>query len=490
MTIDFENKSINDPVHGSIKLSKLEHKLINTSTFLRLARLSQHGLVNLVFPGATHSRFSHSLGAMHVVSLMIDAINRYSCSKSGNSIIDDQEKQLLRVCALLHDIGHYPLSHVSEFPIYRYAIDSQEESTSEDFIEDKSTDQELPLNIMAKVSKFEDVSHERLGGYIIQNREEIIELLHEFSIDPVEVSKIVKGELDQPHYRVQLIGSTIDADRLDFLLRDSLYSGVCYGHIDLNFLISNIVFDDNAKRIAIDKKAINALEHFVISRYYMYNNITYHKTVVGMELIAKHVYFKMGKHGHIEIDYEDIKQKAINQPNWFCEYDDIYFWSKVRGWEPDTKYDKMARYCLLNRIPPILVHEERETLKFEETDVDSKYSFLSESLLTNSIKFESLLTSHSLSRDAFALLQNSIKFESHSPFSNHNTRTDDQDVRKLAKVLHENEIKNLIDVQNSAIHYLSQFKFYIKRLFYFDYQGKFLDRNTIKDLFRDNVMND
>ena len=111
--IDFEAKTICDNVYGSVGVSLLEQRLINTRTFQRLKKIKQLGLASHVFPDTEHSRFAHSIGAMHVMSQMIDRLRGQDCpTLCGED--SDRVKQKLRIAALLHDIGHYPLSHIGE----------------------------------------------------------------------------------------------------------------------------------------------------------------------------------------------------------------------------------------------------------------------------------------------------------------------------------------------------------------------------------------
>ncbi|MCK9151657.1 HD domain-containing protein [Methanobacterium alcaliphilum] len=213
-------KSIRDSVHGNLQLNELEVELIDTPQLQRLRRIKQLGFTNLVYPGANHSRFEHSIGTMYLASRLADHLK-----------LDDDKKRMLRVCALLHDAGHGPFSHVSE-PVL-------------------------------------DDSHEVLTSNIIKNSSLSDIISSEFDIG--QVIDIINGK----GILGQAISAELDVDRMDYLLRDSHYTGVAYGIIDVERLIYNTKLEN---QLVLDKKGVQAAESTLLARYFMYPSVYQHHT--------------------------------------------------------------------------------------------------------------------------------------------------------------------------------------------------------------------
>lgn len=213
-------KFIRDSIHGNLQIDDFEVKLIDTPPFQRLRRIRQLGFTNLIYPGANHTRFEHSIGTMHLASQLAEQLG-----------LDKHEKGILRVSALLHDLGHGPFSHVSETVI--------------------------------------PDSHEELTIKVI--RESVISdiLMEEFDLEEIEAT--LKGE----SVLGQAISGEIDVDRMDYLLRDSHYTGVAYGIIDVERLIQNIKIEDD---LILDKKGVPAAESTLLARYFMYPSVYQHHT--------------------------------------------------------------------------------------------------------------------------------------------------------------------------------------------------------------------
>jgi len=213
-------KNIRDSVHGNLYLDEFEVKLVDTPQIQRLRRVKQLGFTNLVYPGANHSRFEHSIGTMHIASKIADSVG-----------LDEHTKKMIRSCALLHDVGHGPFSHVSEGVL--------------------------------------DTSHEHLTSKVIKESE-ISDILSE-KFDPQEVIDIIHGKGLLGH----IISSELDADRMDYLLRDSYYTGVAYGTIDVERLISSMKLEEN---LIIGSKGVQVAESALIARYQMYPSVYQHHT--------------------------------------------------------------------------------------------------------------------------------------------------------------------------------------------------------------------
>jgi HD superfamily phosphohydrolase len=213
-------KFIRDSVHGNLKLEEFEVRLTDTPEIQRLRRIKQLGFTYLVYPGANHSRFEHSIGTMYLASRL-----------AKNLQLDEDTETLIRSCAIIHDAGHGPFSHVSE----RVLDSSHEELTSK----------------LIKESQLGDILSEK------------------FSLKKILRIISGKGSLGQ------IISGELDVDRMDYLLRDSYYTGVAYGVIDVERLIYNMQIDDG---LVLRSKGVQAAESMLLARYFMYPSVYQHHT--------------------------------------------------------------------------------------------------------------------------------------------------------------------------------------------------------------------
>jgi HD superfamily phosphohydrolase len=281
---------VQDPVHGRIWLTELEIELINTPEFQRLRRIGQLSPADLVFPGATHNRFAHSLGATHVMGWILRQQNMQDYFKESDRT---NFIPLLRVAALLHDIGHLPFSHVGE-TAWSIAGSGNFGSYAEE--------DGISVFDVAAEERARSPYHEKLSVALIRS-ERISEIINrhlpgeEFDgSDATEaVARIVNG--DEPNLVMRsLLSSDLDCDRLDYLLRDSLAAGLVYGHVDLSYLIGNLVvcrrkkpedadpdYDDAVLAID-DRHGLLAGEHYLLARYYHYAQFISHKTITSAEV--------------------------------------------------------------------------------------------------------------------------------------------------------------------------------------------------------------
>lgn len=226
-------KIINDPVHGIITIpNALVYDIIQHGYFQRLRKISQTGLTELVYPGAKHSRFNHALGCMHLMQNAIKVL------KEKGVDINDDEEQAVYVAILLHDLGHGPFSHSLEYSII-----------------DGSHHEELSLQMMEKINE-------------------------EFNGELTLAIKIFKGEYHKK-FLSQLVSSQVDVDRLDYLKRDSFFTGVVEGSINPERIIS--MMDVLENDLVIDAKGISSVEKFLMARLFMYNNVYLHKTSFSAE---------------------------------------------------------------------------------------------------------------------------------------------------------------------------------------------------------------
>lgn len=294
--------SIADAIHSSITLSTDEAAIIDHPYVQRLRFIRQLGFVSFVYPCATHDRFSHALGALHVSSLFADQLLMNEEYSVLARILSTEEKKFLqriiRMSGLLHDIGHAPFSHTAEsvMPLVsNLAI----------------PDAWLRHPIANRSARHEDYSVLLIAGMseeshavITKDEAEIISSLihHKYIRIPDSWHTHFSPAINSPslHAVVKtIISSDIDADRMDYLLRDAHFAGVTYGHFDLPWLISNLgtVMLGDTYSISVSESGIQALEHYLLARANMYAQVYMHKTVKCFD------YYFHKAIGEKEIDY-------------------------------------------------------------------------------------------------------------------------------------------------------------------------------------------
>lgn len=329
-------KRISDPVHGTIGLSPVEVDLINTPAFQRLRNVKQLGLAHYVFPGADYSRFAHSVGVCHVTGKILNALNQAVARP-----LKEKEVEKYRIAALLHDVGHYPFSHATEVAISNHY--------SEFLLRSKTASKKDSRAILPRHFK-----HERVSKEILLKDSHIRAALTRHDVEPEEVSSIFLRE--NPSQFAKLISSDLDADRIDYLLRTAHHTGLPYGSVDIDYILSQICLDHRG-RICVSSKALRAADHFLLCRYFDYQQVTYHKSVVGFELILKDVITSLLKNGVIDCSAPTVSHQ-IKSGEW-STFDDVLMLSEIRNFSAKTKskIDQEKALSILNRFPPKLLAE-------------------------------------------------------------------------------------------------------------------------------------
>jgi HD domain protein len=312
-------KIINDPVHGFIKIPyEIIFDIMEHRCFQRLRRISQTGLLSLIFPGATHTRFHHAIGTMH---LMFNALE--ILKQKGVKISTEEEKGAM-LAVLLHDVGHGPFSHALE-------------------------------NIL-----MDNWHHEKLSLLLME------QLNEEFSGELTVAIQMFQGKYHRKFFN-QLISSQLDVDRLDYLKRDSFYTGVSEGNINTQRILSTLnVLDDE---LVLDEKGIYSIEHYLVARMFMYWQVYYHKAAVLAEnllikimnraktLVSQNVkveasenlkYF-LYRESSIEATEEDIAR--------FMELDDTDVLQAIKSWKNHNDF-VLSYLCktVINRKFPKIIY--------------------------------------------------------------------------------------------------------------------------------------
>ena len=317
-----KRKILNDPVHGFIKLpSEFIYDLVEDPWFQRLRFIKQLGLTDMVYPGATHSRFLHSLGALFLMSQALGTL------RTKGVDISDEEYEAALIAILCHDLGHGPFSHSLEF------------------------------NISGKIGH-EDIS------LVIMN---ILNEKYKGKLDTA--IKIFSGEYHRMFFN-DLVSSQIDMDRLDYLLRDSFYTGVIEGSVGSDRIIS--MLNISGGRLVVEDKGIYSIEKFLIARRFMYWQVYMHKTVLAADQMLKKIISRAryliacGEEvcSTSPVDYflrTKIKRKELEGgrdnefAGMFFKLDDNELISSVRQWSEnkDKILSDLAASFLFRRLPSI-----------------------------------------------------------------------------------------------------------------------------------------
>ena len=285
---------IRDPVHGTIFLSDQETQVIDTPEFQRLRAIKQLGFAEFSFPGATHNRYLHSIGVCHLAGQAFDHI--FKNYPFSSKIKKDAYRKIVRLGALLHDVGHGPLSHTTEevMPLlsdlkidaYKYRRHQVQQmglnepvgvrANHEDYTIKFITDSELTKQISTSYSEFSPL---HLASLI----DKTLHYDENFFID--------EGVNFLPLFS-QIVSSELDADRMDYLERDSYFCGTNYGKVDLFWLISNFTFHIQNDRafLGLNRRALYTFDDFLISRHHMHLMVYFHhKSIIYEEMLNNYL---------------------------------------------------------------------------------------------------------------------------------------------------------------------------------------------------------
>ncbi len=334
-------KIINDPVYGFLRFPEQEViQIINHPWFQRLRNIKQMGLAHLVYPGAMHSRLHHSLGACHLMGKALDEL------KAKGIEISNDEYVAARIAILLHDIGHTAFSHSLE-------------------------------NLIAPNTSHETISH------IIMRK-----LDKEFNGMLSQAIQIFDSSF-QKKYLHQLVSSQLDVDRMDYLNRDSFYTGVSEGVIGYDRILQMLTVQNN--ELMVEEKGVHSVEKFIIARRLMYWQVYLHKTVLGTEQLLINI-FKRAKElaqdkielfttpalRHFLYRKEELKTADFEENDEhlkrFCELDDSDVYTCIKVWQEhkDDVLSTLSKMLVLRKLYKVLLSsqslasilkEKRETIQ-------------------------------------------------------------------------------------------------------------------------------
>lgn len=322
-----KRKIINDPVHGFIKLhSELIYEIIQHPFFQRLRRIRQLGLSEFIYPGAIHTRFHHALGAMHLMSLALNTLRNKGVD------ISDQEYEATLIAILLHDIGHGPMSHALEKIILK------------------------------------EIRHEKLSHLLMEELNRDFNGAIDLAIE-IFINKYARKFFNQ------LVSSQLDMDRLDYLQRDSFFTGVTEGKIGSDRIIKMLRVHDD--QLVVEEKGIYSIENFLTARRLMYWQVYLHKTNLSTEqmlvqLIKRAKYLVRSGEEQLlnpnlrmlfkeDIELEDFRKKR-KYLYAFAALDDYDVWSSIKSWatQKDKVLSILSRRLLERKLFKVLVTKDKE----------------------------------------------------------------------------------------------------------------------------------
>ncbi|MCF0226043.1 MAG: HD domain-containing protein [Methanobrevibacter sp.] len=319
-----KNKFIRDSVYGDINFNKFEISIMDQPQFQRLRRIKQLGFISLIFPGANHTRFEHSIGTMYLASRLSNELE-----------LEEDDVGLVKTAALLHDLGHGPFSHVSEGVL--------------------------------------SFPHEELTKHVIKNTS-IRDVLEE----KYEINKIIEIINGEGQFG-PIVSGELDVDRMDYLLRDSHNTGVAYGVIDYERLISNFNLD---KTLTLDLKGVQAAEGALVSRYFMYPSVYQHHTTRIVNSMFRRILKRL-------INENEIKEKEIYK---YDDADMISFCRNSDGLVKDImerldnrNFFKRAHVIRLENFknPEEIYKITQEQLRKAEEEIAEYYNFDKDYVILN-----------------------------------------------------------------------------------------------------------
>jgi uncharacterized protein len=363
---------VRDPVHGSIHILDEIVPILRADFFQRLRNIKQLGFSEYIFPGATHTRFLHSIGVMNVGERIFNKL-----FPESNHLSDFKRlRETFKLACLLHDIGHAPLSHTTEIVmpnLFKLNIPNQFLS-AQDQVQDRR-------------ATHEDYTIKAIGDSSLANSFKEVE--QKYGVERKYIADLIRGSTDDAQYFTieginyfpllsQLVSSELDCDRMDYLLRDSYFCGVSYGNFDLDWMIDNleVCIDDKTASLGITERAVVTFDDFLLSRYHMFVMVYFHYQAVCLEQLL-HRYFAHSP-GEYEIPAnieEYIKHDDHHLMKVLRNSQSPYAQSIVKNDIPTKIYESFNEHQLgqLNIIQAWLDKEGLEYIRCSSTGRLSKY---------------------------------------------------------------------------------------------------------------------
>ena len=306
---------IRDPIHGAIEITADERVLLDSPQYQRLRNVKQLGFADLAFPGATHTRYAHGLGAMAVATKVFDVLS----PRLGLDPDDrDRFRQTLRLAVLFHDLGHAPLSHATEQMMPGLAELRVPEWVRDGPADRRAGHEDYTLKLVLDSGLAAEIRR-RFGARGIEP-EHVAALI--CGRPPPGADPFRSGGRDLLPILRQVVSGELDADRMDYLQRDSFFTGVNYGKFDSDWIIQNLTAVEREGRVhlALQRRAVFAFEDFLLSRYHMFLSVYFHYTSVGYEMLLQRYCQTSGGEYTLPAD-----------PDEFLAHDDVALLSALRA---------------------------------------------------------------------------------------------------------------------------------------------------------------
>lgn len=448
-----DKKVIFDNIHGYITLNRVENRILETLYYQRLRWIRQLGFSFYIFPGATHTRHAHALGVSHIMDRVLRGIGLATTEERlFNPKAQDETTRFhrtMRLAAMLHDIGTFPFSHSVEMGYINHC----------------------KKQARVKKPKYK-ANHETLGRHLIQNTDfegGITKILKEEGIDPVQLSDIISGE-SKNTLANQLMHADVDADRMDYLIRDAKHTGVNIGLFDLDFLIRNLRMftdGDGKQLLCIHEDGLNVVDSFLVSRYFWYSQIIHEGTGYKFDLLAAKICEYFLENGLI-YSFDELMDNLAPDPYKYFTFDDAYFVGKLHEYLDGKSAHPMIKELtemLARRQPPSQVRFQPFKSTVVESDdhravlvekCEKAVAWLEEEL--KKLDPNAWMISDIPSKDVmFTKSSQNLKKENHtSPLM----------ARDSVKVVtRHGDLKLLIESSNSLMKILSQYRNFIPRVY-------------------------
>jgi hypothetical protein len=277
---------IKDPIYGYVYVTDLEKEIIDSFPVQRMRRLRQLAGAEYVYPAANHTRFEHSVGVMYLAGKLVQNSNL-------SQYLSEDEAQMVRIAALLHDVGHGAFSHIFE----------------------------------QLLNKFLNKTHEDMTQWIVE-KSELKDIIEKLGFSSKAIGKLAIGELHKPGkaFMDQIIQSSVDVDKLDFIVRDTYHTGAEYGYVDIFRLIHTLdLIDEN---LAVDIGAISALESFIIARVESFKSIYFHRVGRAVQIMLALAMEKAN---------EELELTSFKTPEEYLTLDDYTVWTMLKKCEASRR---------------------------------------------------------------------------------------------------------------------------------------------------------
>lgn len=454
-------------------MNKVETRVLESAYYQRLRWIRQLGFSFYIFPGATHTRHAHALGVLHVMDRVLRSIGRaVSDDDLFNPNARDEKTtfhRTMRLAAMLHDIGTFPFSHSIELAYINHWRHQRQLGN--------------PKYV---------ANHEVLGSHILRNTDfegGLTRILKEEGIDPEELSQIISGN-SKNLLANQLMHSDIDADRMDYLIRDAHHTGIKLGVYDMDLLIRNITTfkEKNKEILCIKEDAMNLADAFLISRYFWYSQIINDGAGYKFDLIAAKIGEYFLENG-MSYSFDQLMEQVSQNPNEYFTFNDSYFMAKLHEYLAGRITHPMIRELsemLARRIPPAQVKISPVVPTLIESEDHRKEVVERVSRAVDWLKEEI----EKLSPGAWLIAD--IPGKDVVFTRNHEAlKREVKDIRRplmardSVKILtRHNELKLLIDISNSLMTILAGYRNFIPRIYISPKTYELLEKKKVLENMR------